>query len=416
MKKLMVIFLLAAFFLIVCVATGKEDKKREEVKYSDAEKKYSSAYVYIVQGDFEKAKDLLESVISDSSTYLDAYLAIWKVYLKLEEVDKARDILTNGISLIPREFNASGKPEESLEARRKLTFALADFYSRIDEKEEADQLFKDIVNENPDDANGYLLYAGYLEKQGKLDEAIMNYEKAHQLDPNNKNIALMLGDAYFTADRYEEAIESYQQAREEALQNINELLKSMESYQTLDPEVLESHIYVLKRIADAYMNLKKYKDAIQEYEKILEIIPKHVSSRIEIGNAYTLLKKYDKAMEYYNQALELEPNNLTVYYSLINMELSRENLKGVERYLNKGFEIDSNDAILLALKGEYYYRLGTDLMKEQKWNPALDQFNRAISIWKETTEKAQVEEWKEYAREGIKRAENLIKEVKKVRW
>jgi len=416
MKILKVIFLLGAFFLTVYVATGKGDKKREKVKYSDAEKNYSSAYVYIVQGDFKKAQDLLESAINDSSTYLDAYLAIWKVYLKLGEIDKAREILTNGISIIPKELNVSGKLEESLEARRKLTFAMADFYSRIDEKEKADQLFKDIVNENPDDANGYLLYAGYLERQGKLDESIINYEKAHKLDPNNKDIDLKLGDAYFTANRYEEAIESYQQAKEKALQNINELLKSVESYQTLDPDVLESHIYVLKKIAESYMNLKKYKDAINEYKKILEIIPKHVSSRIEIGNAYTFLKKYDEAMKYYNEALELEPNNLTVYYSLVNMELSRENLRGIEKYLDKGFEIDSNDIILMALKGEYYYRLGTDLMKEQKWNPALDQFNKAISIWQETVEKSQVEEWKEYAREGIKRAENLIKEVKKVRW
>jgi tetratricopeptide (TPR) repeat protein len=164
------------------------------------------------------------------------------------------------------------------------------------------------------------------------------------------------------------------------------------------------------------MNQKKYKKAIQEYEKILEIIPKHVSSRIEIGNAYTSSKEYDDAIKYYNQALELEPNNLTVYYPLINMELSRENLRGVKKYLDKGFEIDPNDIILLALKGEYYYRLGTDLMKEKKWNPSLEQFNEAISIWKETLEKVKTEEWKEYAREGIKRAESLIKEVKKVRW
>lgn len=98
------------------------------------------------------------------------------------------------------------------------------------------------------------------------------------------------------------------------------------------------------------------------------------------------------------------------------MELSRGNLSEVKRYLDKGFDINSDDPILLALRGEYYYRLGARSMKEQKWNPALDQFNKAIDIWEKTLEKAQTEEWKEYAREGIKRTKKLIEEVKKVRW
>lgn len=416
MKRLIVIFLLVIILIMGYAALGEEDTKKEKAQYSEAEKKYSSAYVYIIQGNFARAQDLLEEAIKDSTTYLDAYLAIWKVYLQLGEINKTRDILMNGLSIIPKELVSSGKVEEGEEARRKLTLALADLYAKLDDQGKANQLFKDIINENPEDADSYVLYAGYLEKQGKLDEVIMYYKKAHQLDPDNKEIALKLGDAYFKTSRYKEAVELFQQAKEKVLLDIDELLKDVESYQKLDPVVLKSHIDVLKKTAQAYMNLKEYRNAIQEYKKIIEIIPKHVSSRIEIGNAYAFLKEYSEAIKYYDHALELELNNLTVYYQLINMELSRGNLSEVKRYLDKGFDINSDDPILLALRGEYYYRLGARSMKEQKWNPALDQFNKAIDIWEKTLEKAQTEEWKEYAREGIKRTKKLIEEVKKVRW
>ena len=416
MKRFIVIFLLGIFLMIGYTVLGEEDTKKEKVQYSEAEKKYSSAYIYITQGNFTRAQDLLEEVIKDSTTYLDAYLAIWKVYLKLGEINKARDILMNGLSIIPNELTLKGKAEEGEEVRRKLTLELADLYARLDDQEKANQLFKDIINGNPKDVNSYILYASYLEKQGKLNEAIIYYKKAHQLDPDNKDIALQLGDTYFRVNRYAEAVELFRQAKDKVLEDIDELLKNVESYQKLDPLVLESHIDLLKKIAQAYMNLKEDRNAILEYEKIIEIIPKHVSSRIEIGNAYAFLKEYGEAMKYYDQALELEPDNLTVYYQLINMEFSRGNLSEVKRYLDKGFEIDPDDPILLALQGEYYYRLGTNRMKEQTWNPALDQFNRAISIWQKTFDEAQTEEWKEYAREGIKRAKKLIGEVKKVRW
>ena len=79
MKQFMLIFLLGFFLMIGYRALGKEDTKGEKAQYSEAEKKYSSAYIYIVQGNFIKAKDLLEEVINDSTTYLDAYLAKFRI-------------------------------------------------------------------------------------------------------------------------------------------------------------------------------------------------------------------------------------------------------------------------------------------------------------------------------------------------
>jgi len=397
MKKLTSVFLLG-FLLLVCTASAQKETT-EGNKYSKAQREYSAAFEYIKQGNFERARDLLTEAITDSSSYTDAYVALRKVYISLGEVDKAIETCKQGLSCLKNLDDSlkdvDEKVKESLKnAERKLTLALADMYARTDQPEKAAELFEEIIKEDPKDANSWDLYANYLHKQGDIDRAIEYYEKAYQYDPENKGIAFRLGDAYFETNRYKDAIELFTKAKED----------------------FPGDIDIMKKIAESYYNLCQYDKAIEEYKAIIEIVPKHVSSRIKIGNAYKELKKYDKAREYYLEALKIEPNNLSTYYQLINLEISLKNLCAVKRYLDEAFKINPNDPILLALHGEYYYLLGIGKMKNQEWNPAIERYEKAVAIWKETIRKASDEEWKEYARKGIARAKKMINEVKKVRW
>jgi tetratricopeptide (TPR) repeat protein len=74
----------------------------------------------------------------------------------------------------------------------------------------------------------------------------------------------------------------------------------------------------------ALNNLGKYKEAIEYYDKALEIDPKFALTLYNKGNALYHLGKYNEAIECYDKALEIDPKNA---YALNNRDISFNKLK-----------------------------------------------------------------------------------------
>lgn len=386
MKITRIFFLFVSLVLASCATASDKKEKTGSIQtreVTEAERYYSFAFEYMKQENYPEAISLLKKSINADSSYVDAYLMLRQVYLIVGDTNKAFEICKKGLTCF-------ADPENN----RKMAKAIASLYAKIGQPEKAEQLFQKVINENPKDANSYDLYASYLESEGRYDEALVNYKKAYQLDPEDSGVAFRLGNVYFERRRYNEAVKYLKKAK----------------------EVFGDDIETIKKLGEAYIELGEYGNAIEEYKSIIKIIPKHVSSRIQIGNAYVKMGQYQKAKSYYEEALKIEPSNLTIYYQLINLELVRKNLSGVKAYINKGFSIDPNDGILFALYGEYYYRLGLSYMQEKKWNPAIEKFEEAIRIWNKTKAITNGSKWIDYADRGIRNARKNIEEVKKVRW
>ncbi len=386
MRVLRIFFLFFLMVLISCASTAEKEEDGEETvvpEVSEAEKYYSFAFEHMKQKNYKEAVPLLEKAVEADPTYVDAILALREAYFMVGDTNKA-------LAICREKFGCFSDPESN----RKIMLALANTYDRMGQPEKAEQLFLDNIEKNPKDAESYDMYASFLESRERFVEALENYKRAYQFDPENGGIAYRYGDLLFMLERYREAIELLKKAKEAFVDDIE----------------------IIKKLGEAYMELKEYNKAIEEYKSIIEIIPKHVSSRIQIGNAYLRLKQYQKAESYYKEALKIEPDNISVYYQLVNLELTRKNLPGVKKYINEGFKIDPNDGILLALYGEYYYRLGSNYVQEKKLRLAKEKFEEAIVIWKKTIARTSDTKWINYAREGIQRANKIIDEVEQGIW
>jgi TolB-like protein/DNA-binding winged helix-turn-helix (wHTH) protein len=71
----------------------------------------------------------------------------------------------------------------------------------------AEKEFLRAIQLNPSDSKAHQWYSDLLSEQGRADEGIREAKRALDLDPLSVAIPLKLGDAYYFAHRYDEAIE-----------------------------------------------------------------------------------------------------------------------------------------------------------------------------------------------------------------
>jgi tetratricopeptide (TPR) repeat protein len=91
----------------------------------------------------------------------------------------------------------------------------------------------------------------------------------------------------------------------------------------LDPDLKVAKLYLATAYAQQYVpgvdtpeNVNNAKQAIEQYQKVLENDPKSVNSLKGIAFLYMQMKDFDKAREYYSKAIDIDSNDPELYYSV----------------------------------------------------------------------------------------------------
>jgi Tfp pilus assembly protein PilF len=95
-----------------------------------------------------------------------------------------------------------------------------------------------------------------------------------------------------------------------------------------------------------------YKRAIQQFKKVLEVLPNHIDARRNLAMAYLESGDKETAKNLLIQVLKLDPKDEWSYVLLGNIALKHENdLVRAEKWYRKAFELNPKDAILLTNYG-----------------------------------------------------------------
>ena len=106
----------------------------------------------------------------------------------------------------------------------------------------------------------------------------------------------------------------------------------------------KNNIISLQYLGHIYIDLKKYKKAVEQYNKAIEIEPLNASNYNGLGNAYNNLKEFDKAIQQYRRAVEIEPQYIKPYFGLGNTYKNKKEFgKAIENY-KKAIEINPTHA------------------------------------------------------------------------
>ncbi len=188
-------------------------------------------------------------------------------------------------------------------------------------------------------------------KNENFEEAINNFTKVIEIDPNFKYVYNYRGFSYGSLRKYEEAIKDYTKAIE-----INENYKE---------------VYYNRGVN--YGSLRKYEEAIKDYTKAIEIDENYKEAYYNRGVNYGSLGKYEEAIKDYTKAIEIDENYKEAYYSRGLNYNSLEKYEEALKDFTKVIEIDEN------YKYAYFYR-GLVYININKYEEAIKDYTKAIEI------------------------------------
>lgn len=199
--------------------------------------------------------------------------------------------------------------------------------SRIEEKSNNTQKISTIYQE-----------IAQIYKQGKLSVKALEYlRKADTLTPGNDKIALEIADLQMQQKKHQSALLEY--------------LKINNSYQKKYPNDWLRQLPLLRKIIIAYQNLKEY-DKVLEYNlKILTIQNQLkntegiIIAKNNIGYTYKYLKKYNNAIQTFEEVLDIEKrqNKIANIATLINISITYQNIGNYENTLK--YLLEANQII-----------------------------------------------------------------------
>ena len=192
-----------------------------------------------------------------------------------------------------------------------------------------------IVKSGPN-ANGYYWLGSYLQDHDYLDEAIANYAKAVQIDPNFAAAYYSLGVALQQKNQFEEAMAFYQQAL------------------SLNPK----HIYALNNLGHIFKKMKKYDEAITYYQKALEINPDYADTYNNLGAVLQEKGMLEESIAYYENAVRVKEDFVEAYLNLGNAFKEEGQLQDAEKYFRHALKIKPDSPVahscLLMLLNYFY--------------------------------------------------------------
>ena len=155
-------------------------------------------------------------------------------------------------------------------------------------------------------------------------------QSSEEVNLNNKAVALMDGDQY-----------------KEALPFLDDLV-ARDSVST---------IYRHNRAVTLF-NLKKYAQALADYEILSAAVPEESEYVFQIGNAYEQLDSSELAIDFYTKAIQLENDKFMYFFKRGTLYLHEGKFKEAEHDYNESLLLNPRHDNSLHNRGIALYKLG----------------------------------------------------------
>ncbi len=230
-------------------------------------------------------------------------------------------------------------------------------------------------------------------KAGDAAAAIAGLEKILANNPTSAEVHLLLGQAYYRANQKDKAQDQFlaaftlnpAAAPQLDSQDADEWLKIGNAHAALSQldEALAAYQTVLKikpdkaaaftNIGVVYYQSGKFDDAVQQLKKALEIEPDDAETHYMLGATYVQQQKFDEAEKSFNTAITLKPDLAPAYTGLGNVQLARKNFADAVKTLQKATELQPDQV-------EAWLALGQALAMQGNKSEASTALNKCLQL------------------------------------
>ena len=365
---------------------------------------YQTGRMYYAEGRLEDAAAVLAEAVRRDPGGDRAYLLLGKTYLNLNRDQSAIDALEKAQALDPLNWEYAnflgvaykrvGRTDDALavfvSATRNTAWAprphlnLARLYADLDQPGAAAierrlfeqleplqrqvELTEDLLSAHPDNPRVHRNLGFAYAKQGRQSDALAEFQRASELDPDDGMARYGLGDVLHRQRRFDEAIEAYKRALElvpddaaihtsigmahAALGESAEASTQFERALELDPDHARAHfgvgeLHLRQRnaaeairaceravlqqsdfalahscLGKAYAADGRYDDAIGAFGEALELDARLVQPRFALGVVFRLQKRYEESVREWERVLQLAPDHAKARQGIV--EAKRE--------------------------------------------------------------------------------------------
>lgn len=188
-------------------------------------------------------------------------------------------------------------------------------------------LWADTVAKQPDNVRAHYTLGVALAAEGRLDEALSEFETALHLDPKSAPAHNGLANVLTKLGRYNEAIASYEAALRtapsaEAHNNLaNVLLRVGQG--SAARHHYEAALRLREDLADAHNNLgnllaqsREFPAAVLHYQAALKLRPDLADAHANLGNVLAQSDRLDEAIRHYEAAIKARPGFADAHFNL----------------------------------------------------------------------------------------------------
>ncbi len=375
---------------------------------------FELANAYIQTGKYNDAIKTYDLIESKTGLNEDISLQKQKLYLRLNNLDKAANEIRKLIQSNPREtkyygyladlYSANGQSQKAYEELKKILeldpenpyahLALADYYRSVKNKEQSYlEIKKAFESPELDIDTKVKILLSYLtitsaapELKAQADELIGILIKVHPKDAKAYSIA---GDFYYQDKKLAQAADAFEKALEfdkEKFPIWNQLILIYSELTDFDKMYSRSKeaselfptqptLFLLNGIA-AYQK-KMYKEAATSLKTGANLVIDNnqltEQFNMYLGDTYHALNDFNTSDDYYEKVLKINPNNIYVlnnygYY----LSLRSEKLERAAELSLKANELEPNQA-------NYQDTYGWILYKQKKYEDAKIWLEKAVA-------------------------------------
>lgn len=223
-------------------------------------------------------------------------------------------------------------------------------------------MYNEVVKLEPSYAEAYVNMSSIKYKQKDYSSSLDLAKEAYAIEKVQYTILSQLGKSYYMNSNYDSA--AFFLERIKVFQSLN----NTENYYLAASKVKLNDFVGAKDISDVLVS-----DSSKNSEYLA------LKGNVNYG-----LGEYEQALNNYQKALELDPENIFIYSNIANTYLKLNNSEEALSYIEKGIETATgkNKVSFLVLKGNYFQSIGELDNAENAYNSAyeIDQSNSSILV------------------------------------